>query len=76
VRAAPCSLRRRWQGVVMQAEISREVERLTGRKVIGFMSDNHTCGLEAIYTGQCHRRADARAVVAFRSGLEGSETGR
>ena len=38
--AAVLDLRRRWQSV-MQAEISREVERLTGRKVIGFMSDNH-----------------------------------
>src|SRR4051794_39947286 len=38
--AAVLDLRRRWQRV-MQAEISREVERLTGRKVIGFMSDNH-----------------------------------
>ena len=33
-------LRRRWQGV-MQADVSREIEQLTGRKVIGFMSDNH-----------------------------------
>jgi uncharacterized protein YbcI len=33
-------LRRRWQAV-MQADVSREVEELTGRKVIGFMSDNH-----------------------------------
>jgi uncharacterized protein YbcI len=38
--AAVLDLRRRWQRV-MQAEISHEVERLTGRKVIGFMSDNH-----------------------------------
>src|SRR4051794_30385146 len=37
---AVLDLRRRWQRV-MQAEISQEVERLTGRKVIGFMSDNH-----------------------------------
>ena len=37
---AVLDLRRRWQRV-MQAEISRDVERLTGRKVIGFMSDNH-----------------------------------
>jgi len=37
---AVLDLRRRWQRV-MQAEVSREVERLTGRKVIGFMSDNH-----------------------------------
>ena len=33
-------LRRRWQRV-MQADLSREIEELTGRKVIGFMSDNH-----------------------------------
>jgi uncharacterized protein YbcI len=33
-------LRRRWQRV-MQADITRDIERLTGRKVIGFMSDNH-----------------------------------
>ena len=33
-------LRRRWQAV-MEADVSREVEALTGRKVVGFMSDNH-----------------------------------
>src|SRR3954452_9838080 len=33
-------LRRRWQRV-MQADVSREIEELTGREVIGFMSDNH-----------------------------------
>ena len=33
-------LRRRWQAI-MQADVSREIEELTGRKVIGFMSDNH-----------------------------------
>jgi uncharacterized protein YbcI len=38
--AAVLDLRRRWQRV-MQAEVSLEVEQLTGRKVIGFMSDNH-----------------------------------
>jgi uncharacterized protein YbcI len=37
---AVLDLRRRWQRV-MQAEISQEIERLTGRTVIGFMSDNH-----------------------------------
>ena len=37
---AVLDLRRRWQGV-MEAEVSREIEELTGRKVIGFMSDNH-----------------------------------
>jgi uncharacterized protein YbcI len=34
------AVRRKWQAV-MQAEVSREIEELTGRKVIGFMSDNH-----------------------------------
>jgi uncharacterized protein YbcI len=33
-------LRRRWQGV-MEKDVSREIEELTGRKVVGFMSDNH-----------------------------------
>jgi uncharacterized protein YbcI len=34
------NLRRRWQSV-MQKDMSTEIEKLTGRKVIGFMSDNH-----------------------------------
>src|SRR6476646_4335593 len=38
--AAVLDLRRRWQSV-MQADVSREIEELTGRKVVGFMSDNH-----------------------------------
>src|SRR4051794_2570911 len=38
--AVVLDLRRRWQ-MVMQDEISLEIETLTGRKVIGFMSDNH-----------------------------------
>jgi uncharacterized protein YbcI len=38
--AAVLDLRRRWQGV-MEAQISREIEEVTGRRVIGFMSDNH-----------------------------------
>ena len=33
-------LRRRWQSV-MQTDVSHEIEQLTGRKVVGFMSDNH-----------------------------------
>src|SRR4051812_32898707 len=37
---AVLDLRRRWQAV-MEADVSREIEELTGRKVIGFMSDNH-----------------------------------
>ena len=38
--AAVLDLRRRWQAV-MEADVSREIEHATGRKVIGFMSDNH-----------------------------------
>ncbi len=37
---AVLDLRRRWQRI-MRDELSLEVEALTGRKVIGFMSDNH-----------------------------------
>jgi uncharacterized protein YbcI len=37
---AVLNLRRRWQRV-MEKDVSREIEELTGRKVIGFMSDNH-----------------------------------
>jgi uncharacterized protein YbcI len=37
---AVLDLRRRWQRI-MQADVTRDIERLTGRTVIGFMSDNH-----------------------------------
>jgi uncharacterized protein YbcI len=37
---AVLDLRRRWQRV-MKEKISGEIEELTGRTVIGFMSDNH-----------------------------------
>jgi uncharacterized protein YbcI len=37
---AVLDLRKRWQNV-MEAKMSREIEELTGRKVVGFMSDNH-----------------------------------
>ena len=38
--AAVLDLRRRWQAI-MEHDVSRAIEELTGRKVIGFMSDNH-----------------------------------
>jgi len=38
--AAVLDLRRRWQRV-MEKDVSRELEDLMGREVIGFMSDNH-----------------------------------
>jgi uncharacterized protein YbcI len=37
---AVLDLRRRWQSV-MEEDVSREIEDLTGRRVVGFMSDNH-----------------------------------
>ena len=37
---AVLSLRRLWQKV-MRTSCSRKIEDLTGRKVVGFMSDNH-----------------------------------
>ena len=39
VAEAVLGLRRRWQSV-MEKDLSREIEVLTGRTVIGFMSDN------------------------------------
>lgn len=38
--AAVLDLRHCWQ-MVMKKDVSREIEELMGRKVIGFMSDNH-----------------------------------
>jgi uncharacterized protein YbcI len=38
--SAVLDLRRNWQRV-METDLRREIEALTGRKVIGFMSDNH-----------------------------------
>jgi uncharacterized protein YbcI len=37
---AVLDLRRRWQSV-MKVDVCHEIEELTGRKVVGFMSDNH-----------------------------------
>jgi uncharacterized protein YbcI len=37
---AVLDLRRRWQRV-MEVDVRHEIEELTGRKVVGFMSDNH-----------------------------------
>jgi len=37
---AVLDLRRRWQRV-MRVSCSRKIEELTGRTVVGFMSDNH-----------------------------------
>jgi uncharacterized protein YbcI len=37
---AVLDLRRLWQSV-MRVSCSRRIEQLTGRKVVGFMSDNH-----------------------------------
>ena len=33
-------LRRKWQSI-MRADLSAAIEKITGREIIGFMSDNH-----------------------------------
>ena len=38
--AAVLEIRKRWQNI-MRTEMSEEIEELTGRKVVGFMSDSH-----------------------------------
>jgi uncharacterized protein YbcI len=38
--AAVLDIRKRWQNV-MRDEMSGKIEELTGRKVVGFMSDSH-----------------------------------
>jgi uncharacterized protein YbcI len=37
---AVLDLRRRWQ-MIMRSDCTSDIEELTGRKVVGFMSDNH-----------------------------------
>jgi uncharacterized protein YbcI len=51
----------------MQVEISRELEELTGRKVIGFMSDNHIDPDLAVEVFVLESLPRARAQRAFRS---------
>jgi uncharacterized protein YbcI len=51
-------VRRRWQRV-MEADVSREIEELTGRRVVGFMSDNHIDPDLAVEVFVLAPRADA-----------------
>jgi uncharacterized protein YbcI len=39
-QATVLDVRRRWQEI-MRSQMSAKIEELTGRKVVGFMSDNH-----------------------------------
>jgi uncharacterized protein YbcI len=39
-QAAVLDIRKRWQNI-MRTEMSHKIEELTGRKVVGFMSDSH-----------------------------------
>jgi uncharacterized protein YbcI len=39
-QAAVLDIRKRWQNI-MRNEMSDKIEELTGRKVVGFMSDSH-----------------------------------
>src|SRR4051812_32761782 len=60
---AVLDLRRRWQAV-MQADVSREIKQLTGRKVIGFMSDNHIDLAVEVFVLEPLPRTHARASDA------------
>src|SRR5439155_10525024 len=64
---AVLDLRRRWQRV-MKDGVSREIEELTGRKVIGFMSDNHIdpdLAVEAFVLDGCPRtKAQINDLIA------------
>jgi len=60
-RDAVLDLRRRWQRA-MREDLSKEVERLTGRSVIGFMSDNHIdpdLGVEIFILNPAEESAEA-----------------
>jgi uncharacterized protein YbcI len=39
-QAAVLDIRKRWQNI-MRTQMSKKIEELTGRKVVGFMSDSH-----------------------------------
>ena len=56
---AVLDLRRRWQRV-METELSHEIEVLTGRKVVGFMSDNHIAPDLAVEVFVLEPKAGAR----------------
>jgi uncharacterized protein YbcI len=58
---AVLDLRRHWQSV-METDLSREIEVLTGRKVIGFMSDNHIAPDLAVEVFVLEPRSDAADV--------------
>ena len=58
---AVLDLRRRWQRV-METDLSREIEELTGRKVVGFMSDNHIDPDLAVEVFVLEPRADSGEV--------------
>jgi uncharacterized protein YbcI len=59
-QAAVLDLRKRWQNI-MRVEMSGKIEQLTGRKVIGFMSDNHIDPDLAVEVFVLERADDARA---------------
>ena len=57
-QAAVLDLRKRWQNV-MRGEMTATIEGLTGRKVVGFMSDNHIDPDLAVEVFVLERLADA-----------------
>jgi uncharacterized protein YbcI len=64
--AAVLDLRKRWQSV-MRDSCSRAIEQLTGRTVIGFMSDNHIdpdIAVEVFIFEPLHADPSIRAALA------------
>ena len=56
----PREIRKRWQNI-MRTQMSKKIEELTGRKVVGFMSDSHIDPDLAVEVFVLEQVADARA---------------
>jgi uncharacterized protein YbcI len=59
-QAAVLDIRKRWQNI-MRTQMSKKIEELTGRKVVGFMSDSHIDPDLAVEVFVLDKVADARA---------------
>jgi len=67
-QAAVLDIRKRWQHV-MRVEMTSKVEELTGRRVVGFMSDSHIdpdLAVEVFVLEPIARDGDQPAVVGGR----------
>jgi uncharacterized protein YbcI len=59
-QAAVLDIRKRWQNI-MRTRMSQKIEELTGRKVVGFMSDSHIDPDLAVEVFVLEHLADAEA---------------